>query len=344
MKKYELHTGIQVRIKKLKLIIGNWQCAKRIILNSQFLILNSIIGNWQCAKRIILNSQFLILNSILAFCLFPAQIMAEDLSHSVCYTPQDSARVVELLAEAEELQPENAVLFFARKFIGVPYVAKTLDRDTEREWLVVNLTEMDCTTFVETAVALARTFYNNKRAFSDFVQELAALRYEQGKVAYESRNHYFTGWIASNTSRGAVAERDLSPFPFAKKQHVEVNYMSRHSKFYPQLVAHPALVQAIGEMECRVSGGTYSYVPKTHVGRTAGLKPLIGDGDIIVITTSKAGLDCSHIGFAVWRGDGLHLLNASQIHGKVIEEPMTLYNYMKKHPTQTGIRAVKVEK
>lgn len=276
--------------------------------------------------------------------LISAMAMAGATLDEVDYTPQDSLRVVELLAEAYDEKPQNAVLFFARKFIGVPYVAKTLDRDAMRERLVVNLREMDCTTFVETSVALARTFYNKKRSFGDFVEELTALRYEQGRVAYESRNHYFTGWIMSNTRRGVVAETDLSPLAFAQKQHVEASYMSRHSQNYPQFKANPQLIEPIKAMEKRVSGGDYSYIPKSDVGRSPQLRPLIGDGDIIVITTSKAGLDCSHIGFAVWRSDGLHLLNASQIHGKVTEEPMTLYNYMKKHPTQTGIRAVRVGK
>ncbi|MBQ2498070.1 MAG: DUF1460 domain-containing protein, partial [Prevotella sp.] len=59
-------------------------------------------------------------------------------------------------------------------------------------------------------------------------------------------------------------------------------------------------------------------------------------------TTSKKGLDTSHVGIAVWHKDGLHLLNASMIHKKVVEEPMTLKQYMQKHLSQTGIRVVRV--
>jgi hypothetical protein len=39
----------------------------------------------------------------------------------------------------------------------------------------------------------------------------------------------------------------------------------------------------------------------------------------------------------------LHLLNASSIHKKVIDEPMTLYTYMHKHPVQIGIRVCRVQ-
>ena len=61
-----------------------------------------------------------------------------------------------------------------------------------------------------------------------------------------------------------------------------------------------------------------------------------------MLLLNKAGLDIAHLGFAVWRADGLHLLNASQLHKKVVEEPMTLYRYMQQHPTFTGIRVVRI--
>ena len=64
--------------------------------------------------------------------------------------------------------------------------------------------------------------------------------------------------------------------------------------------------------------------------------------DNVTIITNKKGLDTTHIGLASWHADGLHLLNASSIHKKVIDEPMTLYTYMQKHPSQIGIRACRV--
>ena len=70
----------------------------------------------------------------------------------------------------------------------------------------------------------------------------------------------------------------------------------------------------------------------------------IKDGDIIAIITSKKGLDTSHIGIAVWHKDGLHMLNASQVRHKVVEEPMLLRTYMAKYPMQTGIRIIRVGK
>ena len=57
----------------------------------------------------------------------------------------------------------------------------------------------------------------------------------------------------------------------------------------------------------------------------------------------RANAPQSHLGFAVWLEDGLHLLNASSVHKKVIEEPLTFHEYQKKRPSQTGTRVVRVK-
>lgn len=97
------------------------------------------------------------------------------------------------------------------------------------------------------------------------------------------------------------------------------------------------------QRERELSGRKYRYIPKASIRNTSLFRSTIKDGDIIAITTSKKGLDTSHIGIAVWHKDGLHMLNASQIHKKVVEEPMTLYQYMQRHPSQTGIRIIRMK-
>jgi len=67
----------------------------------------------------------------------------------------------------------------------------------------------------------------------------------------------------------------------------------------------------------------------------------VHDGDIISILTNIKGLDTQHIGFAVWHKDGLHLMNASMIRKKVVDEPMTLADYLKKHPSHLGVRIIR---
>lgn len=271
------------------------------------------------------------------------------------FTKKDSVRVMELFAEARaheaqlrkaekqrgEMQPAEWMVFFARKFRGVPYVAKTLEKNkTER--LVVNLRQLDCTTLVENALALTLCMKNGRADFKNYCENLRKIRYRNGKVSYIDRLHYYSDWISDKTAFGLVKEVAFPKEIPTAKQTLRIDYMSTHVSQYPMLVANPKWVDKIAESERRLTGKTYAYIPKNQIANSKIFRETIHDGDILAITTNKKGLDISHIGIAVWHKDGLHLLNASMVHKKVVEEPMTLKQYMQKHPSQTGIRVIRV--
>ena len=257
----------------------------------------------------------------------------------------DSIFVAETLAEASHLPRTICFpLHFARKFLGRPYVAHTLECNNE-EQLVVNTRQLDCTTLVENVTALTLCAYRNLYTWRDYLNVLVEMRYRGGKLdGYTSRLHYFTDWIDDNSRKELVKEIQQPVPPFTALQTVNVNYMSRHPEYYKALKMHPEMVPVIAAQEDSLSGRQYRFIPKGEVSDTKALRSAVRDGDIIAITCSKAGLDIAHLGFAVWRKDGLHLLNASQLHKKVVEEPMTLGQYLSKHPSHTGIRVVRIEK
>ena len=255
----------------------------------------------------------------------------------------DSIKICTLLKNARQ-QPADVdlPLFFARGFIGKPYVAHTLEVGDE-EHLVVNTRELDCTTLVETVTALTKCAYQKKYTYAAYRAALKAMRYRNGRInGYPSRIHYFTEWITENSKAGLVTEIQQPNPPFTSVQTVSVNYMSQHPQSYKALKAHPEYVPEIRRMEQRVSGQQFRYIPKARVGRSAELRQAVKDGDIIAITCNKAGLDIAHLGFAVWKNGNLHLLNASQLHKQVIEEPMTLWQYLRQHPSHTGIRIIRI--
>ena len=261
------------------------------------------------------------------------------------YTKADSTLVTKLLTEARSLPPTtNMPLHFARKFIGIPYVGHTLEVcDPER--LVVNTRQLDCTTLVENVVALTLCVNSKRYCWGDFLDALTQIRYRDGRLdGYTSRLHYFTDWIADNTRKGVVGEVQQQSAPFTAVQTISVGYMSAHPDAYKALKAHPKMVPVIKKQEEKLNGRKYRYIPKSEVKNTEALRKAVTDGDIIAITCSKAGLDIAHLGFAVWRKDGLHLLNASQLHKKVVEEPMPLGQYLSKHPSHTGIRIIRIGK
>ena len=285
-----------------------------------------------------------ILILIIALWLLPVSGSAKEYAE-VSAQPKDSTVICQLLDEAR-LQPRttNFPLFFARKFLGVPYVAHTLEINDD-EQLVVNTRQLDCTTLVETVTALTLCAYRNLYSWHDYLNALVSMRYRNGIIEdYTSRIHYFTEWITSNTKTGIVTEIQEPDPPFSAIQQVSVNFMSTHPDSYKALRQHPEYIGRICQMEQQVSNQRFRYIPKSATRDYAVLRKAVADGDIIAITCRKKGLDIAHLGFAVWKNGRLHLLNASQLHGKVVEEPKTLYDYLQEHPTHTGIRIIRINK
>lgn len=271
---------------------------------------------------------------------------------ALTYQPSDSTTVVTLLQKgARQPAGENLMLFYANQLLGKPYVGQTLEVNPKEE-LAVNLRQLDCTTLVENVVALVLTTQQKSLRFSDFCRNLERVRYRDGRLnGYASRNHYFSEWIRSNTAQGFVSEvkgqtKDSRGafYPFVEAQTLHCTYMSQHPDRYPMLKNDAEALRLIKENERRVNGQTVRYVPRRLLNRSRRELGAIQDGDILAIVTKKEGLDVSHLGLAVWGTDGqLHLLNASQIHKRVVLEPMTLFDYMKKHPTQLGVRVIRVK-
>lgn len=266
-------------------------------------------------------------------------MLVQGMKAQTTYQQADSLKICQLLRQANR---ETSVLWLARQFLGVPYVAHTLEvNDDER--LVVNTRQLDCTTLVETVAALKLCTQAGKHGFADYLNALRQLRYRQGRMAgYPSRLHYFTDWIRDKVAMQLVTDIQQPNPPFSAVQTVNVDYMSTHTSAYKALKANAALVPEIRAAEQSLTGMKVRYIPKRSLRNSALLRKVIKDGDILAITCNKKGLDIAHLGFAVWRSNGLHLLNASMIHKKVIEEPMTLYQYMQKHKTHTGIRVVRI--
>ena len=226
--------------------------------------------------------------------------------------------------------------------MNIPYVAHTLEPN-DQERLIINLRELDCTTFVESAMALTLCVRSGRTTFDDYCRILQKIRYWQGRAPqYIRRLHYFTSWIEDNTTMDLVKELQSPNPPFTAVQTVQAHYMTQHVDKYRMLTVNPQDVPMIREMEKRIEGKKYRYIPKQQLYNNQLLRKTIHDGDIIVIITNIKGLDTQHIGIAAWHTDGLHLLNASSIHHRVIEEPMTLRQYLYKHPTMPGIRIVRV--
>ena len=104
---------------------------------------------------------------------------------------------------SKEDRRSKLILHIARKFLGTPYVAKTLETEG-KERLVINARQLDCTTYVENTMAIYLCVTNSHTSYDDYKKQLRLLRYANGEVAYAARQHYFTQWIEENTKKGYV--------------------------------------------------------------------------------------------------------------------------------------------
>ena len=235
--------------------------------------------------------------------------------------------------------PEG-ILDVARSFLGVPYVAGTLESPDGKELLVINEDSVDCTTFVEFSVA--RWFAQQSDSLP-FEQQVEHLRYRGGVVdGYLSRLHYFTDWVAENTQRGVWHE--LTPeegSPLWTTDTLSLSFMSHHPQSYPYLKANGWAVDSMRHIEERYAHRLYHYINKEHLHLGPDELP-IRDGDIVALVTTIAGLDVTHLGFALWRGQTLHLMHASMRHGKVIIDEQPLYDYLKTRKSCPGVRVVRL--
>ena len=259
------------------------------------------------------------------------------------YTRQDSLKAVQLMKNAAS-QPSgtNLIIYIAEQLKGIPYVAHTLEPNNN-ERLIINLRQLDCTTFVEQVAALYLCVKERKTTFADYCKMLQKLRYEGGaEPHYTKRLHYYSSWIEDKKSMDICKEIQSPNPPFTKVQRLSLNWMTTHVNDYRMLKNNPSWVPQIRKMEQKMEGRQYRYIPKEQIKNTRLLRNTIKDGDIIAIITNKKGLDTQHLGFALWHKDGLHLLNASSIHKKVIDEPMTLRTYLYKHPSMPGVRIIRL--
>ena len=259
---------------------------------------------------------------------------------SVFADEQDRASIEKWLQEAVSLSKDSCrTLHFAKKMLGVPYVAGTLDGN-EEEQLVVMVDSLDCTTFVETVLAFCIADKRGERDYEGFKKALTQIRYRDGILnGYTSRLHYFSDWIRNNEQMGFVKEC-TSETACSQPKELWLDFMTTHVDSYLPMKKNPELVKEMASHEKNWQGTVVSYIPKEKLNLPPeGLK--IKDGDVLALVTNIKGLDVVHVGFAFWKDNQLHLLHASSSAKKVIEDPKTQYESSKNTKAHIGVRAIR---
>lgn len=272
---------------------------------------------------------FLILGLIFCFNQIAFSQVFSDKDKDVCKNK------IELSVKKElAKKPINEVIIeIGKSFLGTEYIASTLETDSS-ETLVVNLTGLDCTTFLENILTFGRIIKKEKTSFSDYLKELQYVRYRDGKIEnYTSRLHYFSDWIFENEKKGIVT--DVTKEIGGEKIKFNVGFMSQNPDKYKMLKNNPKFVPIMKAKEDEINARQYYYVPNSKV---AGIESKIQTGDLIAITTNLKGLDIGHVGVAIKQPDGrIHFMHAPLTGAKVQITETPLADYLAKVKKHTGI-------
>lgn len=224
----------------------------------------------------------------------------------------------------------------ALEFKGTPYVGFTLEISPNQEYCVVNLKGLDCVTFFEDCLCLARMLKRGGSSPEALLNEVRTTRYRGGRMGdFTTRLHYTTDWFVDNEKKGVVWL--ITPeLPGAEPFRQKVGIMSQHPENYRQLAAHPELIEKIRAIEERINSRSLKYLPMDKI---AAAEPLLQTGDIVGVTTTAAGIDIAHTGLCIKDEQGVvHFMDASSARSRmcVTLEP-ELSRCLNWSPKLTGI-------
>ena len=268
------------------------------------------------------------------FCLYACAMPVCSLfsATNIDYTSEDSV-IFERVQTWKKTHHDNTCADIGELFWGAPYVAKTLDQNSD-ERLVVNLRQFDCSTFVESVLAL--WLLPDSASFTNYCNQLTAIRYRNGKCdGYCSRLHYFSDWIADNEAKGFVNNltQQLGGEPFK----YQVNFMSSHPQLYAQLKENSANLAEIVRHEKRINMHKFHFIP---IHQLKNAEKNIPTGSIIAITTQIDGLDISHVGFAVRKNGKTFFMHAPAVGKQITITTIPLSEHIALQSKNTGIMVV----
>lgn len=206
----------------------------------------------------------------------------------------------------------RALVGLARRYLGRPYNAYSLDRGTA-ERLQLDLTRFDCFLFIEQLLALvnSRDVTTQTEAVGQFGDHVRRLRYMDGQVDYCRRHHYFSRWAEAAERQGYLV--NITRYlPGALSRERPLNFMSNHAGSYePMKVARNRNCITALEGDLSVS---QAYIPLAKLGEAL---PSLRSGDLFGLVTQVEGLDVTHVGMVEVSNGAVDAIHAAPGNGVI---------------------------
>ena len=198
-------------------------------------------------------------------------------------------RVEQLLSKARPYRSAGSrIEILSRHFLGQPYQTEPLIGSSDiPEVFTISLAGFDCVTYVETILALSLA-----SSVDEFVERLRRIRYENGCIAWEQRNHYMTRWIRHNVRNRSLVRMSMP--------EITTNVKERILSFVPGL---------------RPVQARFSCVPKRFMGKLAAR---LQTGDLVFFASTRKHLDVFHCGIIVRDEYRILLRHALRSRGAVV--------------------------
>lgn len=193
-----------------------------------------------------------------------------------------------------------------QSFLNTPYNKQTLNMSSSSaEKLVINLKAMDCMTFIEYTEAFKRS--ENEEQFR---LNLTSIRYINQDITFNTRRHFFSDWAQG---ADAIAEDITDTISsHSVKVNKQLNLKNNGMKYisnYP-----------IKKREIR-------YIPTKYLDKE--VLNRLNSGDYIGVYSGKIGLDVSHVGIVIRKGNQIIFRNASSLRGNLKVSDSDLLDYLK---------------
>lgn len=223
------------------------------------------------------------------------------------FTEDKIARMI----KASSLYSSNGerIDFISAHFINVPYMESTLiGNHKNREVLTINLAGLDCFTYLDYVEAIRLS-----SQYHEFKNNVMRVRYKKGKISYKHRKHFFSDWVNSDTTEIRDVTKIVGGKPVISVVK-SLNEKEDGSRYLPQI---PMVTREI------------NYIPSDTVSSVA---DKLKTGDYVGIYSPRSGLDVSHTGIVIKKGDEIYIRHASSINrkGHVVDE--NLMDYLKGKP------------
>jgi N-acetylmuramoyl-L-alanine amidase-like len=197
------------------------------------------------------------------------------------------------------------VEFISRQFLGTAYRESTLvgTMDTE-EVLVINLEGVDCFTLLDYVEAMRIS-----SSPAGFKNNVAKVRYHEGRISFSARNHFFTDW--GEYGAGRIDDVTRSVGGIKTEKVVKILNVSEDGSYL------------VAGLEPRMR--EICFVPSDALDE--GVIKRLQTGDYVGIYSRRKGLDVSHAGIVIKAGGSVYLRHASSAEGrrKVLDEDLRRY-------------------